>query len=85
MNKIDALEGLAVVLGRTVHGAGSASARVVLTDTCWVDVTVPKFGEDVQLAFDVCSSAGADDALAEAVAVLNRLRAADWDVELLVP
>lgn len=81
----EALAAVAGVLDRTVVGIGTANSRVELSDSCWVSVDVPKFGEDVQLAYDVHSTVGRQQAVIEALTVRDRMRAAGWPVELLAP
>ncbi|MFM6974255.1 MAG: hypothetical protein ACKOXM_03830 [Agromyces sp.] len=82
--KLELLDAVAQVLETVVADPSTPIARVPVSETAWVHIEVPKFGEDVQPALDVVSSFSGAEAELEALALRDRLRSAfGWTVDLL--
>lgn len=81
VTKLDVLEAVARVCSAEVAQPGTAGAHVPLTDTSWLEVEVPKFGEDGPLAIDVVSQGLSDEALKFAAQIRDSLiRDMGWNI-----
>lgn len=81
INKLDALDTVALVCDSVVTDQATQRPRIVLSPHAWIEIEIPKFGEPPPLAIDVYSSVSDDHARLQALGVLEALeRSTLWDV-----
>ena len=81
VNKLDALDTVALACGSTVSESDTARPRIALSPQSWIEIEIPKFGEPPPLAIDVYSTVSDDHARLQALGVLEALQVSTvWSV-----
>ena len=81
LTRRDAFRAISGALGIAVREPNSASPTIVLSETEWIEIEIPKFGEAPPLAIDVYSTRGAADAKRVAAELLPQLsEALGWNI-----
>ena len=81
LTRRDAFRAISCALGRTVRDPNSASPTIVLSETAWLEIEIPKFGEAPPLAIDVYSTRSVADAKRVATELLPQLSAVlGWNI-----
>lgn len=81
VNKIDALDSVALACASVVRDAGTPSPWIPLSEHTWIEMEIPKFGEPPPLAVDVFSDVSDDHAKVQALWVLEALETSTvWHV-----
>lgn len=73
VNKIDALDSVALACNSVVSDSGTPNPWISLSDHTWIEMEIPKFGEPPPLAIDVYSDVNDDHAKVQALWVLEAL------------
>jgi hypothetical protein len=81
VNKIDALDSVALACESVVSDSGTPHPWISLSAHTWIEMEIPKFGEPPPLAIDVYSDVSDDHAKVQALWVLEALESSTvWRV-----